>query len=85
MGSSLSPVPSQLHKTVAPLRHSQWKEYKHSAPVQSLLISPETGCKEQMTNSLLDSGWGVDIDAAEGLHQVQRMYKKFCHYITLGS
>ena len=43
VGSSLAPVPLQLCKTVSPLRHSHWEEYKHSALVHSLFITPETG------------------------------------------
>ena len=33
----------ELCKTVTLLRHLHWEEYKHSASVQSLLITPETG------------------------------------------
>ena len=51
MGSSQTPVPSELHTLVSLLRHLHWEEYKHSSSVQSLLITPETGQKEQMMNN----------------------------------
>ena len=33
----------KLHKSVSLLRHPHWKEYKHTASVQSLLVTPKTG------------------------------------------
>ena len=42
-GSLLAPVLSQYRWIVSLLRHLACEEYKHSASVQSLLITPETG------------------------------------------
>ena len=42
-GSSLAPVPMQYRWIVPLLWHLVCEEYKHSASVQSLLITPETG------------------------------------------
>ena len=43
VGSWLSPLPLKWCKIVPPLTHLICEEYKHSASVQSLLITPETG------------------------------------------
>ena len=42
-GSSLAPVPLQYRWIVPLLRHLVCEEYKHSASVQFLLITPKTG------------------------------------------
>ena len=42
--------------------------------------------KETDDEQLVNSMWGVDMDAPVGLHQVQRMHNhSFCHCLTLGS
>ena len=46
VGSREAPVPLQykmLKCGVSLVRHSVWEEYKHSAWIQSLLITPKTG------------------------------------------
>ena len=42
-GSLLARVPLQYRWIVPLLRHLVYEEYKHSASVQSLLITPKTG------------------------------------------
>ena len=79
MESSLALVPSQWCKIVPPLRHLVCEEHKHSASVQSLLITPKTG--------LVDiQRWGGDVDTSVGLSRVFRTFNpSFSHGTTGGS
>ena len=51
------------------------EEYKHSAWIQSLLITPETGCGNRT--------WGGDMNIPTGFADVQFMLKYYiCHCLT---
>ena len=72
-------APSQWYKIVSLLRHSVCEEYKHSASVQSLLITPKTGLVNIQR-------WGGDVDTVSGLSGVFRMLNyNFSHAAAGGS
>ena len=45
------------------LKHLVSEEYKHSASVQSLVITSGTGWTGTSDGQLLNNVWGVDVDA----------------------